>query len=58
VTVCDWTLHQVGKGRKYLAEYVDDNPRCGTWLPIEDNDLQPLQASGYGPLWSCSQHPW
>eukprot|EP00195_Chlamydomonas_chlamydogama_P011884 CAMPEP_0202890548 /NCGR_PEP_ID=MMETSP1392-20130828/910_1 /ASSEMBLY_ACC=CAM_ASM_000868 /TAXON_ID=225041 /ORGANISM="Chlamydomonas chlamydogama, Strain SAG 11-48b" /LENGTH=466 /DNA_ID=CAMNT_0049574137 /DNA_START=156 /DNA_END=1559 /DNA_ORIENTATION=+ len=38
------TLLMMNKSRKYVAEYVAGQPRCGTVLNIEDNDLEPLRG--------------
>lgn len=36
------TLYMLSKCKKYVAEYVSDQPRCGTYLEIENPDLEPL----------------
>ncbi|KAG2443898.1 hypothetical protein HXX76_002238 [Chlamydomonas incerta] len=38
------TLYMMGRQKKYVAEYVRDQPKCGTVLEIEDADLQPLRG--------------
>uniref|UniRef100_A0A7R9V367 MORN repeat-containing protein 3 n=1 Tax=Chlamydomonas euryale TaxID=1486919 RepID=A0A7R9V367_9CHLO len=38
------TLFFMNKQRKYVAEWVADQPKCGTMLNIEDGDLEPLSG--------------
>lgn len=38
------TLFMVSRHRKYVAEYVRGQPRCGTVLGIDDDDLAPLRV--------------
>ena len=42
------TLYMMARQKKYVAEYVADQPKCGTVLEIEDTDLQPLQVGRGG----------
>mmetsp|Transcript_12168 Transcript_12168/g.21804 ORF Transcript_12168/g.21804 Transcript_12168/m.21804 type:complete len:543 (-) Transcript_12168:277-1905(-) len=41
------TLYLMSRQKKYIAEYVNDNPTCGTYLEIMDEDLRPLQPQGF-----------
>lgn len=38
------TLYMMSKQRKYIAEYVEGAPKCGTMLDIDDDDLEPLRG--------------
>ncbi|MEW5299348.1 MAG: hypothetical protein WDW36_002374 [Sanguina aurantia] len=38
------TLYMMTRQRKYVAEYIANNPRCGTVLEIDDMDLEPLRG--------------
>lgn len=37
-------LFMLGRQRKYVAEYVNGAPTCGTMLEIDNADLEPLQG--------------
>lgn len=37
-------LFMMQRQRKYVAEYVNGAPTCGTMLEIENSDLEPLQG--------------
>ncbi|KAG2498462.1 hypothetical protein HYH03_003716 [Edaphochlamys debaryana] len=38
------TLFMMARQKKYVAEYVKDQPRCGSVLEIDDGDLVPLKG--------------
>ncbi|GMH35065.1 hypothetical protein BSKO_02933 [Bryopsis sp. KO-2023] len=38
------TFYMISKNKKYVAEYCDDVPKCGSVLEIEDGDLCPLEG--------------
>ncbi|KAJ9530226.1 hypothetical protein QJQ45_023519 [Haematococcus lacustris] len=38
------TLYMINRQRKYVAEYLNGAPQCGTVLQLEDQDLEPLRG--------------
>eukprot|EP00798_Chlamydomonas_sp_ICE-L_P025200 gene25200-10840_t len=38
------TLYMMNRQRKYVAEYVKGQPKCGTMLDLDDEDLEPLRG--------------
>ncbi|KAF6262558.1 hypothetical protein COO60DRAFT_615227 [Scenedesmus sp. NREL 46B-D3] len=56
-----WQLNKrTGSGKKYVAEYVNDCPRCGSFFELGNDAVEPPPASSWRH--HCSRHaaaaPW
>ena len=38
------TLYMMTRQKKYAAEYVNDHPKCGTYLALDDDEIAPLKG--------------
>ncbi|CAD7701046.1 unnamed protein product [Ostreobium quekettii] len=50
------TLYLVQQGKKYVAEYCDNVPKCGTFVDIDSSELSPLTEDMHGTLQALTSH--